>query len=519
VEILNFAANFIQSMKKRTVVFILIDILIVFLAFLLAAFFKTGKEKALFNYYWVPFVIFEAIWIGSSVIFGKFNPDKAKNKTDYVLAIVKSNLFILFAITFVIFFATLSYSRLLIILTVVIATFIEASLGYMIVFNRSLNRVMDDLERYAQIPKVFKAYDTNKKVKNYADEESINQIRQLILSETSVASMNYIDFHSSLGDPKLMLLSTTTSFNISNQPHEEYNYIVNLKKINDILRINKFFETANSKLAYGGIYINFVETYSLRKQRVLKKFPIGINWMVYTVDFIFKRVIPKLWLTKKVYFILTNGRNRVMSKAETLGRLYSCGFEVVDEKMINGALYFVARKNAKPVFDSNPTYGPLIKLRRYGKGGGKIGVYKMRTMHPYSEYLQPYIYLHNKLQEGGKFANDFRITSAGKFMRKFWIDELPMFINVFLGDMKIVGVRPLSSHYYNLYSQELRERRLKYKPGLVPPFYVDMPKTLEEIMASEIKYLNAYEKHPFKTDFVYFWKAFYNIVVKKARSK
>lgn len=207
-----------------------------------------------------------------------------------------------------------------------------------------------------------------------------------------------------------------------------------------------------------------------------------------------------------------------MSKAETFGRLYSCGFEIVEEKLIGSDLYFVTRKIAEPVFDSNPTYGPLIKLRRFGKGGNKIGVYKMRTMHPYSEYLQGYIYDRNKLQDGGKFADDFRVTSIGKFMRKFWLDELPMFLNVFKGEMKIVGVRPLSSHYFNLYSEELKERRLKYKPGLVPPFYVDMPVTLDEIMASEMKYLEAYEKHPFRTDVSYFFKAFYNILIKRARS-
>ena len=72
-------------MKKRTIVIALIDILIVFIAFMLAAYFKTGKEKALFNYYWIPFVIFESIWIGSSLIFGKYNPNKANNKTDYIL--------------------------------------------------------------------------------------------------------------------------------------------------------------------------------------------------------------------------------------------------------------------------------------------------------------------------------------------------------------------------------------------------------------------------------------------------
>ena len=93
-----------------------------------------------------------------------------------------------------------------------------------------------------------------------------------------------------------------------------------------------------------------------------------------------------------------------------------------------------------------------------------------------------------------------------------------MLVNWLQGDMKLVGVRPLSKHYYNLYKKELQQRRVEYKPGLVPPFYADMPKTLEEIMESETKYLDAYDKSPLFTDIRYFYKAFWNIIIKKARS-
>ena len=112
------------------------------------------------------------------------------------------------------------------------------------------------------------------------------------------------------------------------------------------------------------------------------------------------------------------------------------------------------------------------------------------------------------LQEGGKFKDDFRVTTLGRIMRSFWLDELPMLINLLKGDLKLFGVRPLSRQYFKLYTLELQRLRILSKPGLIPPFYVDYPKTLEEIIASELKYLKAYEKHPFRTDWVYFWKAF-----------
>jgi lipopolysaccharide/colanic/teichoic acid biosynthesis glycosyltransferase len=220
-----------------------------------------------------------------------------------------------------------------------------------------------------------------------------------------------------------------------------------------------------------------------------------------------------------MYFFLTRGQNRVLTKAETFGRLYSCGFEIITEKHIDNHLYFVARKTGAPLFPEKPSYGPLVKLERIGRNGKNIMVYKMRTMHPYAEYLQGYVYEKVGLDNGGKFRNDFRVSNLGKFMRTFWIDELPMLINLFKGELKIFGVRPLSRQYFNLYTRELQERRIRYKPGLIPPFYVDNPQTLEEIMSSEIKYLDAYDKKPFITDFIYFFKALFNIIIKRYRSK
>jgi len=104
-------------------------------------------------------------------------------------------------------------------------------------------------------------------------------------------------------------------------------------------------------------------------------------------------------------------------------------------------------------------------------------------------------------------------------MRKYWIDELPMLINLIKGDMKLVGVRPLSKQYFNLYTPELQQKRTNYRPGLLPPFYADMPKTLDEIQASELRYLKQCETNgELRTDFKYFFLILKNILFNKARS-
>lgn len=339
-----------------------------------------------------------------------------------------------------------------------------------------------------------------------------------IIEEVGEDAYQFISSKVGCFNGETFITSTSTRFNIDKIPIDKYINLVNLKRVNDFRRVNKYFESVNAKLPVGGIFIDSFESYITRKNRILQKAIFPFNWIYYTIDVLFTRVLPKVPVTKQIYFSVTKGRGRVLSKAETFGRLYSCGFEVIDEHIINDEMFFVARKIKDPVFDNNPTYGPLIRLRRYGKHGELFNVYKLRTMHAYSEYLQEYVFEHNQLQEGGKFKDDFRITTEGKVFRKFWLDELPMFINVLMGKMKIVGVRPLSQQYFNLYTDELKQKRIQFKPGLIPPFYADMPKTLEEIMESEMKYLDAYEKAPIRTDINYFINAWTNILFKRARS-
>ena len=295
--------------------------------------------------------------------------------------------------------------------------------------------------------------------------------------------------------------------------------VINLNRLNDIKEINKLFSNINNLIPQDGLFVGCVETKKQRTQRLHEKYPGGFSHLYIACDYIFKRVFPKLPVTRTIYYSITGGRNSVMSKTEALGRLYAAGFVIKQKEFINGLLYFAAAKVSSPLYDFEPVYGPIFRMKRLGRNGKAIYVYKMRTMYSYSEHIQHYVYEMNNLADGGKLNNDFRVSTLGKIFRKYWIDELPMLINLFKRDVKLVGVRPLSEHYLGLYSEELKAKRLKHTPGLIPPFYVDMPKTLQEIMASEWKYLEAYEKNPVLTDLKYFFKATYNIVFKHARSK
>ena len=85
--------------------------------------------------------------------------------------------------------------------------------------------------------------------------------------------------------------------------------------------------------------------------------------------------------------------------------------------------------------------------QRVGKNGKIFKMYKFRTMVPNSKQMLEEMLKDPKYKkewdENQKFENDPRVTKAGKILRKTSLDELPQMLNVLLGDMSLIGARPL----------------------------------------------------------------------------
>lgn len=344
------------------------------------------------------------------------------------------------------------------------------------------------------------------------------QTQPLNLDQT----FSWLEKHRDELDPSTVVVDTDDG----NALKEQYGalkprFIVSKRALNRVRHLNTLLNRANETLDDDGYLWCHCRTAVLKKKLMFKHHTKIVAYPLYCCHYIWHRMFPKIRATKWLYFGLTHGRNRTYNRVEVLGRMYRAGFEVVDEGFRRGEYYVLAHKAKAPIWDDEPTCSPLIKLRRVGKDGRLIGVYKFRTMYSYSEYLQPYIYQHNHLDKGGKFADDYRVNMWGTLFRKLWLDELPMIINVIKGDMKLVGVRPLSRHYFSLYTPEMQQLRTRVKPGLLPPFYYDKtsPKTLDDVQASERRYLEAYLENPFATDWRYFWGTVGNIMFRGKRSK
>ena len=112
--------------------------------------------------------------------------------------------------------------------------------------------------------------------------------------------------------------------------------------------------------------------------------------------------------------------------------------------------------------------GPIFfTQKRVGLYGAYFDMLKFRSMVINADAMKDQLMAANEMQGGVvfKMKNDPRITSIGRFIRKFSIDELPQLINILRGDMTIVGPRPAVPREVAQYKVWQR-RRLSVRPGL-----------------------------------------------------
>jgi lipopolysaccharide/colanic/teichoic acid biosynthesis glycosyltransferase len=116
---------------------------------------------------------------------------------------------------------------------------------------------------------------------------------------------------------------------------------------------------------------------------------------------------------------------------------------------------------------------PFFIQQRVGLNGRNFGLLKFRSMRKNSESK-------GQLTVGMK---DDRITRSGYFIRKYKIDELPQLVNVFLGEMSVVGPRPEVPKYVLLYNEE-QQNVLSIKPGITDFASIEYVRENELLSAS-----------------------------------
>ena len=161
--------------------------------------------------------------------------------------------------------------------------------------------------------------------------------------------------------------------------------------------------------------------------------------------------------------------------------------------------------------------GPIFYRQvRVGRNNTEFRIFKFRSMRIGSDKG-------SLVTIGGR---DPRITRSGYFIRKFKIDELPQLINVFIGDMSLVGPRPEVRHYVNYWTPE-QMHVLDVRPGITDPASIrfrnenellakaDDPEKyyIEVIMQEKIRlYLDYVEKSSFWYDIKLIFQTFKVII-------
>jgi exopolysaccharide biosynthesis polyprenyl glycosylphosphotransferase len=149
--------------------------------------------------------------------------------------------------------------------------------------------------------------------------------------------------------------------------------------------------------------------------------------------------------------------------------------------------------------------GALFRQTRVGRDGRVFRLYKFRTMVPDAELLRAKLAARNE-HDGPlfKIRNDPRITTLGRWLRRWSFDELPQLINVLRGEMSLVGPRPALPDEAARYADHVR-RRLAVKPGLTGLWQVngraDLP--WDESVRLDLRYV---ENWSFALDLQIMWK-------------
>jgi lipopolysaccharide/colanic/teichoic acid biosynthesis glycosyltransferase len=286
---------------------------------------------------------------------------------------------------------------------------------------------------------------------------------------------------------------------------KRFDLIIENERVNDLSSINSCIKSYHDIIKNGGhLILSYKDYYKagngVEVQTKISKLCRGIKIVIYST------LIPR------VNNLLSRPMKRALSKTEVWGRLAYHGFDIMHEIEHQGYSYLIASKVQSISKNPSPSSAHLIRLNRVGYAGKIIRIYKIRTMYPYSEFLQEKVFKMNQLTSTGKLNEDFRITNPGKFYRKYWLDEFPQLLDWLRGEIKLVGIRAMSQHFFSLYPREYKDLFIQVKPGIISPIFDEGNDNFESIVKIEQNYLEQYLRNPVRTDIKYLFLTLKHII-------
>jgi hypothetical protein len=219
-----------------------------------------------------------------------------------------------------------------------------------------------------------------------------------------------------------------SGFNSSNSNFNYYQgYLSDIDGIalNNWYYINSKFQAHYHKLSPGGfLIVKFKSRNQVINRLKNQFFGKSLSFIIIFVHDVLAK-IP--YLSKLINWII-KGKNKLLSEIEVKGRVYYNGFKIEKQFLVENEIYLILRKVNSISDNPNPSFHLITNLNRVSMFGNIIKIRKIRSMYPYSEFLQKDVFETNQLDTSGKFNDDPRITGIGKYIRKYWIDEIPQFL-------------------------------------------------------------------------------------------
>lgn len=156
------------------------------------------------------------------------------------------------------------------------------------------------------------------------------------------------------------------------------------------------------------------------------------------------------------------------------------------------------------VYLSSP--GPvLLRQARVGLNGKRFGMWKLRTMHPGAEESERELVHSISGETFFKISDDPRVLPVGHWLRRASVDEIPQLWNVLVGQMSLVGPRPLLLIDFDRFPRNRQMRRFTMPPGLTGLWQVSgrSQRTDQQRMELDLEYV---EKWSLKLDLIILWR-------------
>ena len=260
---------------------IIIDLIILSGSYVLMAGLKPVMVSYMSTRYLIGFGVTLSLWLITSFYFKKFQIIRKEKPTFLFRNILLPNLIALAFVAFIIYaFNTTFFSRMMVFGTFGVATMVEMmffSLYTYLLVSPEYDAAKAFLEQPPTATDLRKLKETVTHSHLHAEPEAL---RQAIIEECGEKAEVFIEKHVDLADEKVLITATLTRFNILRQPDNHYETIVNIRRINDIRHLNKYFEAVNHKLPQNGRFIGCGETSDMRRKRILAKYPPVFNWFM-----------------------------------------------------------------------------------------------------------------------------------------------------------------------------------------------------------------------------------------------